>query len=72
MTVEDTRYCYIKKTYWAELGQAQLKLDLVFTLVYFYQINEQEISLARLIPTYLMSTSRAIQMKFYMADIRLK
>ena len=32
----------------AELGQAQLKLGLVFTSVYLYQIDDQEIFLASL------------------------
>ena len=37
----------IKKQAGAELGLAQPKLDLVFTSVYLYQIDEQEILLAR-------------------------
>ena len=32
--------CFFEEQAGAELGQAQLKLDLVFTSVYFYQINE--------------------------------
>ena len=35
----------------AKMTQAQLKLDLAFTSVYLYQINEQEILLAGLTPT---------------------
>ena len=41
----------------AELGQARLKVDMGFTSVYLYKINEQEILLARLTPITYRSIS---------------
>ena len=40
----------------AELGQAQLKLQLGFTLTYLHQIDEQE-TLKRLLVTHLQFTA---------------